>query len=430
MKVVLVGAGSEIFARRIIMDVLSFPELQDAHIALVDIDTERLALTRRLAERIVEQQRWPAAITATTERRDALQGADYVVCMIQVGGMDAWWFDREIPLKYGVDQAVGDTLGPGGVFRALRTTPAVLDICHDMEDLCPEALMINYANPMVINCWAMNEATEINNVGLCHSVQGTAGLLASFIGAPMEEIAYWVAGINHQAWFLRFEWNGEDAYPLLEEKMEDPEVFKREPVRFEIMRHFGYFVTESSPHMSEYVPYFRKSKPQIDQWLPNRWTWTRESVRQHRLEREQKVKAQLDSGEIIPVDRSLEYGAYIIRAMETNIPFRINGNVDNMGLITNLPEEATVEVPCLVDGTGVQPCIVGALPAQLAAINRTNLNVQELAVQAILEEDRDAVHMAIALDPLTAAVLPLDKIHEMVEEMLEAEAQWLPQFER
>jgi len=426
-KIALIGAGSVVFARTLVSDILTFPELRDSTIALMDIDPERLGLITALAERMVDQEGAETQIQSTVDRREALCDADYVIIMIQVGGLGMFEVDIEIPLRYGIDQTVGDTLGPGGVFRGLRTIPVLLDICRDMRELCPEALLINYANPMAINCWAMNEAGGIRNIGLCHSVQGTAMQLARYIGAPYEEVTYWVAGINHMAWFLQFQWRGEDAYPLLRAKLEDPE-WREDGVRFEVMRRFDHFVTESTHHMSEYVPYFRQRKELIEQFATPRWDYLQlcQTGWQPHYER---IRRQIAGEESIEIRRSHEYGTFIIHSLETNTPRRVNANVQNAGLITNLPHGCCVEVPCLVDGTGVRPCCVGDLPSQCAALNRSNVNVQGLAVKAALSGDRRAAFQAVALDPLTAATLSLREIQQMVDELFEAEAEWLPQFE-
>ncbi|MFB0523668.1 MAG: alpha-glucosidase/alpha-galactosidase, partial [Candidatus Bathyarchaeia archaeon] len=256
-KITFIGAGSVVFASRLLTDILYHPELGDSTVSLMDIDAERLELIDKLARLTVSKHAPKAKVESTLDRRKALEDADYVIIMIQVGGLDAFEQDIYIPLKYGVNQEVGDTLGPGGVFRGLRTIPVLLDICRDMEELCPDALLINYANPMAINCWAMSKATKIKNVGLCHSVQGTAMQLARYIDVPYEDVTYWVAGINHQAFFLEYKHKGKDAYPLIREAAEKKEVYERDKVRFEMMKHLGYFITESSHHLGEYVPYFR-----------------------------------------------------------------------------------------------------------------------------------------------------------------------------
>ncbi|MDI3531614.1 MAG: alpha-galactosidase, partial [Candidatus Atribacteria bacterium] len=409
-KIVLIGAGSVVFAQKLIIDLITFPALRESVFSLVDIDEERLELITQLTERLKEQQDLPITVEASTNRREVLKDADYVINMIQVGGLDAYRLDVEIPRKYGIDQTVGDTLGPGGVFRALRTVPVLLEICRDIEELCPDALLINYSNPMAMLCWSINKSTKVKNVGLCHSVQGTARTLAEFIGVKVDDstkyedetseffykpmppdVDYWVAGINHQAWFLEFRYKGEDAYPLLWKAMENPEIYQQEIVRFEIMKHFGYFVTESSHHMSEYVPYFRKNPEMIKKFIPKRWDYY-EICKQGLDPYLDKIRRQI-RGEIpIEIKRSLEYGAYIINSIETGELSRINGNVQNTDLITNLPQNCCVEVPCLVDKLGIHPCYVGDLPPQLAALNRTNINVQEAAVEGILQKNKKLIY--------------------------------------
>ncbi len=420
-KIAMIGAGSVVFAKRLITDVLSWPELQDSAFSLTDIDSNRLEMIASLARRMVKERRLPAQIETTLDRREALEGADYVVVTVLIGGLDHIQKDIEIGRRYGIDQAVGDTLGPGGVMRAVRTIPVLLDICADMAELCPQALLINYSNPMAMNCWAISRATKIKAVGLCHSVQHTSHLLAEFVGLPYEEMAYWVAGINHQAWFLRFERKGKSLYPELFAAMDDPSVYDPERVRFEIMRHFGYFVTESTRHMSEYVPYFRRTGELIERYLGHyRGVEVISRYRQSHSEHYAEVQRLIASEEPLEWSRSDEYCSYILHAIETNTPFRINGNVTNSGLITNLPAGCCVEVPCLVDNTGINPCYVGDLPPQLAAINRTNINVQDLAAKGVLEQDCKAIHQAVALDPLTSAILPLDQIEKMTAELLAA----------
>lgn len=425
-KIAIIGAGSVVFARRLITDILSFPSLQGSTLALMDIDPQRLEVIAALANKLVAQEKLPARIEPTTDRRVALDGANYVIISIQVGGLDLFQHDIYIPRKYGVDQTVGDTIGPGGVFRGLRTVPVLLDICRDMADLCPDALMINYSNPMVINCWAMDLATNIRHVGLCHSVQHTTESLAGYLGAPADELSIWVAGINHMAWFLRLDWNNEDAYPLLWQKLDETEVYAKDSVRFEIMRYFGYFVTESSHHMSEYVPYFRRKEATLNRYIPYRWDYLR--ICQRGQSQYDDIRQQLASRDPLPTAHSTEYCSYIINAIETDVPYRINGNVQNDGLITNLPPGCCVEVPCLVDRTGIHPCFVGELPPQLAGLNRTNISVQELAVQGALLGDREAVYQALQLDPLTASLVDLPDIRKMADELFEIGKDWLPQF--
>jgi len=440
-KIALIGAGSVVFTRNLCNDILLTPALQDSTIALMDIDAQRLAQAHDLVEAIVDRRGVPARVEATTEQRKAVQDADYVITTFQQGGLDAYKLDIEIPQRYGVEQCVGDTLGPGGVFRALRTIPVLIDLCHDMDDLAPDALLLNYVNPMAANCWAVAMGTGRPHVGLCHSVQGTSEMLAEWIGVPYEEVIFYCAGINHQAWFLEFRRKEQDLYPLIWEAIERPEIYAQEPVRIEMMKHFGYFVTESSGHASEYVPYFRKTAQMVNEELVprfkdkvNHWFefgrtggYLHYCVRRF-AEAQQEYQELLEGVRDLPAERTHEYGSIIVEAVETNRPVRINGNVPNWGLIDNLPQGCCVEVPCLVDGNGVQPMAVGELPAQLAALNRTNVNVQELTMEAALMGDVEAVYHAVMLDPLTATVCTLPQIRSMVTEMLEAEAQWLPQF--
>jgi len=433
-KIVMIGAGSMVFTKRLIGDILSFPELSESTISLVDIDRRRLDLITRLTKKMVRQEGGKVRVESTTNRREVLGGADYVIITIAVGGLNAYLSDIQIPDKYGINQNVGDTLGPGGVFRGLRIIPVLLEICKDMEEICPDALLINYSNPMAINCWALNKATKIKNIGLCHSVQGTARQLARYIGVPYNEISYWVAGINHMAWFLELKWKDKDAYPILRKRIkENPKLWDvlgeyggvklKDEVRFKIFEHFGYFVTESPFHMSEYVPYFRKTKEQIEKLgISQRWWLEHERSGESYFK---EIEREVLKKEKIKIKRTDEYASYIIHSLETGIPCRINANVENKGLITNLPEGCCVEVPCLVDSTGIHPCYIGNLPPQCAALNKTNINVQELAVKAVLEKDKEAAMQAIMLDPLTSSLLTLDEIHKMVKEMFEAEKKYL-----
>jgi alpha-galactosidase len=452
-KIVIIGAGSLVFASRLTTDILAVPALADSTIVYVDIDQAVLDLIGRFGRKVTAQEQLSATIETTMDRAEALAGADYVITTFRVGGAEATAMDVHIPLKYGLDQAVGDTLGPGGIFYGQCHIPLLLDICRDMERLCPDALLINHTNPMVMLCWAVNSATRIKNVGLCHSVQHTSEQLAGHIGAPYEEVRYWVAGINHMAWFLKFEWRGQDVYPLLRQRLAEwdraggdeslrvedlpanpyygSEPWPWDTVRRELFRQFGYYVTESTPHLSEYLPYFRRH-PELMQ----RYTLRRQSPEAfaqrwltRRDEQRNKLRQQAEGEDPIPMARSSEYTSYIIEAMETDQPYRVNVNVRNTGLIPNLPADCVVEVPCLVDGLGVHPCYVGPLPPQLAALNRTNINVQELAVKAALEGDREALYQAVALDPLTSALLPFKEMRQMVDEMFEALLPWMPQFQ-
>ena len=440
-KITLIGAGSTVFTRSLCSDILLTPALEASTIALMDIDAGRLAQAKSLVEAIIERRGLKATVEATVDRQQAVRGAEYVITTFQQGGLDAYRLDIEIPAKYGVGQCVGDTLGPGGIFRGLRTIPVLIDLCDDLDNLAPDALLLNYVNPMSINCWGLAAATGRPHVGLCHSVQGTSEMLARWCGVSYEDVVYFCAGINHQAWFLDFRTKADDLYPRIWEAIEKPDIYHSEPVRIEMLKYFGCFVTESSGHASEYAPYFRKSARMIDDelvpmfanehdgWFDYGRTggYLRHCIRRA-VESKKEYQELFDGVRDLPTTRSHEYGTYIIEAMETNRPVRVNGNVPNLGLIVNLPEGCCVEVPCLVDGNGIQPIAVGELPTQLAALNRSCVNVQELAIEASLSGDTDAVYHAVMMDPLTAAVCTLPQIHAMVDEMLDAQAQWLPQF--
>jgi alpha-galactosidase len=433
VRIAFIGAGSMVFATNLVGDILSFDALQESEIALMDIDEHRLEQTATVARAMVENEGLDATIESTLDRREALRDADYVLNMINVGGTDPFENEIRIPERYGVRQAIGDTLGPGGVFRGLRTIPTMLDIAEDMAELCPGALLLNFTNPMAILCKTMFDATDVETVGLCHSVPHTADAIAEYTGIPEAELDYWVAGVNHVAWFLELEHDGESVYPALREAMSDPAVYERDTVRFEMLAHFGYFPTESSHHMSEYVPYFRTDEDTIEELTGTAYAermptatylegWKARSA--HRDDPELDV--DLDE---VSVDRSEEYASRLIHSIETDTTRRLNLNVSNgTNAIENLPDDACVEVPCLVDGTGIRPCSVGDLPTQVAAFDRQHTAVHELAVEGALEHDREKIHQAVKLDPLTAAALTLDEIHEMTEELIEANAEYLPEL--
>ncbi|MBN1583934.1 MAG: alpha-galactosidase [Anaerolineae bacterium] len=426
-KITIIGAGSFVFARRLVTDILTWPSLQDSVIALMDVDETKLETMAALTRRMIAQSQTGAKVEAATDLGAALDGADYVTVSIRVGHGRR---HIEIPLRYGIDQAIGDTAGPGGVFYFLQNAPAMVEIARTMQQVCPDALMLNYTNPMVMLCWAIEQLSSIKYVGLCHSVQGTAMALAGYIGVPFEEVAYWVAGINHMAWFLKFLWKGQDAYPLLWKAMDDSEIYEQDIVKWEVMKYFGAFVSESSIHMSEYVPYFRRTPDLIDRHTSEKM-WgvaskgtsrqDRMAAWQNRRQAQEEENRRLAFGEAeIPIVRSHEYFSLILNAIETNTPFVFNGNVLNTGLITNLAANAIVEVPILTDGCGLHPCYVGDLPPALAGLNRSNLNLQELAVKGFVERDRESIYQAIQLDPLTSAKLSLPEIRQMVDEMFEA----------
>ncbi len=443
-KITIIGAGGFVFPFRLIGDLLSFPALRGARLCLMDIDADRLDRVAGAARDLVAHHGFDVDVAPTTDRREALDGADFVIITFQVGGVEAYRHDVEIPRRYGVDQTVGDTVGPGGVFRFLRSVPAYAAIAADARELCPDAQFINYANPMAMATAYLN-AQGLRTVGLCHSVQGTTRMLARTLGVPYEEVSYRCAGINHQAWILEYRRGAEDLYPRLRETMlakhlpgraaeglavddgdhsgaaEEASTYEggNEQVRTTIMDSFGYFQTESSHHASEYLPYFRKSPDLVLSYIPQRWDYY-EICAAH--DEPGDIDEQLSrlKEDLAP---SVEYGASIVNSMVTGVPSVVYGNVPNAGaLITNLPADACVEVPCLVDAGGVQPTAQGELPPQLAALNRTNINTQTLAVRAALTGDVEHVHHAVALDPLTSAQCTLTQIRAMTDELLEAHA--------
>ncbi|HET9781021.1 MAG TPA: alpha-galactosidase [Candidatus Dormibacteraeota bacterium] len=431
-KVTFIGAGSAVFARQLMTDILAIDGLDSGTFALVDIDPTRLDLARRIAERLVELRGKHWKVEASTERRDVLAGTSYVVNSIEVAGLKNVRFDYDIPLRYGVDQCIGDTIGPGGIFKALRTGPAWLDIVNDVQRLAPDAVILNYTNPMSILTLAALRTVDLPVVGLCHSVQGTSRQVAGYLGIPYEEMDWDCAGINHNAWFTRLERDGKDLYPLLRDKARDPDVYEKDPVRFEVMLHLGAFVTESSGHFSEYVPYFRKRPDLVKKYArpgylgesgfyANNWPrW--------RQENDESIEAMLGGNRKVPLERSFEYGADIIEAIESGKPATIYGNVLNRGSIDNLGE-GCVEVECRVDRNGITAQHFGPLPEQLAALNRSHMAVHELVVEALLERSKQKAKYALMLDPLTAAACSLEEIDNLFEEMWTAERESLAAFE-
>jgi alpha-galactosidase len=427
-KITFIGAGSTVFAKKLLVDILSFPELADSQLCLFDVDPERLQTSEIVANRIAQTLRVSPGIETTTDRARAFDGASYAINMIQVGGYRPCTVtDFEVPKKYGLQQTIGDTLGIGGIMRALRTTPVLIEMCQEMERRCPDVVHLNYVNPMAINCWALARATRIRTIGLCHSVQNTAEELATDIGVPLEEINYLVAGINHLAFYLKFERNGEDLYPLIYKVIEENRVPSGNRVRYDMLRRLGYFVTESSEHFSEYVPwYIKRARPDLierydiplDEY-PRRceiqigeWKYLRKSLEMP------------DSP--LEMERSVEYGSDIIHSLETGLPRVVYANLENSNLITNLPTGCCVEVPCLVDKSGIQPTHIGAIPPHLAALMQSNINVQALIVEAILTGNRQHIYHAAMLDPHTGAELDLDQIWQLVDELITQHAEWIP----
>ncbi len=430
-KIVFLGAGSTIFARNVLGDALHVPALRDAEIALVDIDPDRLHVSEVMVRNINRTLGAQATVQAylAEDAETAFRQADYVVNAIQVGGYEpATVIDFEIPKKYGLRQTIADTLGIGGIFRALRTIPVMLDYGHILERVAPDALLLNYSNPMAMLTGAILKATEVRTVGLCHSVQVCAEHLCRELDLPQDDLRWRIAGINHQGWLLEISRHGVDLYPEIKRRAALLEYNPRDAVRFELMKWFGYYVTESSEHTAEYVPWFiRKDAPElIERFRIPLDEYPRRCLEQ--IERWEHMRAELLADRPIEHQRGHEYASYILEAIETGVPFTFGGNVLNTGLITNLPNGATVEVMCVADRTGITPTYVGDLPPQCAALNRTNINVQELTIEAALTRRRDAIYQAAMLDPHTAAELTIDQIVALCDELIEAHGAYLPEY--
>jgi alpha-galactosidase len=458
-KITFIGAGSTVFAKNLMGDILNYPELANATISLFDIDEKRLRESEVVARRVTEALGASPTLECTTDCRAALDGADYAIAMFQVGGYKpATVTDFEIPGKFGLRQTIADTLGIGGIMRGLRTIPVLLDMCAEMAELCPDVTFLNYVNPMAINTWAVTRGTDINIVGLCHSVPHTAKELAADIGVPVEEINYVVAGINHMAFYLTFERNGEDLYPRIRQVFDEGRVPEWNRVRYEMFNRLGYFVTESSEHFSEYVPWFIKHNRSdlidkynipLDEYIGRceaqitAWDYAQKAETEPKKYTAEALAAELAPLKMMPrskehavdgfnrrheVRPSVEYGSQIIHSLETGTPRTIYGNVANHGLIDNLPAGCCVEVPCLVDKNGIQPTKIGNLPPHLAALMQTNVNVQALTVEAALTGKRKHIYHAAMLDPHTAAELDLEQIWAMVDELIEAHGELLPAY--
>ena len=435
-KIAFIGAGSIGFTRKLVSDLLTFPAFDDAHIALMDINKDRLDFIKKAVDRIVAEGKYHATVTATMDRVEALKGADGVVTTILAGDCDVWQHDILIPKKYGVDTNVGDTRGPSGIFRFLRTINPIMDIAADIDRYCPNAVYLNYTNPMAMLCRTVQgKYPNMMASGLCHSVQGTASMLAKWIGAKDEEISYTCAGINHQAFYTEFLWNGKDAYPLIKKAVtERPEVYNEEIVRNEMFLALGYYVTESSGHNSEYNAWFRKRPDLIEKycthgtgWNPGEYAYILNEYRS----REGTWQAETEKWFEEPLDltRGHEYAASIFNAIfGDNEMYKFNGNVRNFGLIDNLPYGCCVEVPVLASKRGLEPIHVGKMPAQLALLSGTSAQIEELVVEGHLAGDKEMIYQAICYDPLTSAVLSLREIRSMVDEMFKQNEQWLPQF--
>lgn len=449
-----IGAGSVVFSKQLMVDILGFPELEDSTLCLMDIDPVRLSMIEKVAKMLVAQRNNKAKIITTNSIREAVKQADYVVNLVQVGGFDSTLQDFEIPAKYGLKQTIADTMGVGGIFRALRTIPVMDQICQAIEELNPRAVLLNYTNPMaMLSQYTLEKYKGIEYVGLCHSVQTTSKQLALYMNLPYEELKIKVAGINHQSWFLELSHKGEDLYPRLfdlknkidkdqdfipkhlfaykgndswfRENFKDSaaDTFATDKVRFEMLKRLGYFVTESSEHNAEYCPYFIKDEALIQSYkIP-----INEYIRRCKISLEEfkTIKADIESGKELHVDTSGEYAGFIIHSMETGFERTINGNVLNTGLIPNLPDRCCVEVPCLINRNGIQPTYIGNLPSQLAAYNRTNVNVQVLAVEAALEGRKEHVYHAVMLDPLACSLLNLDQMWSMTDDLFDAHKKYV-----
>ena len=423
-KITFIGAGSVVFTKNLLGDILTFPELADCAISLHDSDPVRLETAEGMARWTAKTLGASPAITASLDRKAALDGADYVINMIQVGMHAATLIDFDIPRQYGLKQTIADSHSIGGIFRALRTIPVTQDIAHDMEAVCPHGMMLNYTNPMSMLCWAWFDSTHIPIVGLCHSVQGTTQQISEYAGVPYEEVTYLGADINHLAWILRFEHHGQDAYPLLRQALEEGHIPPDDLVRAELFRRLGYYVTESSEHNAEYSALFIPHEGQIEKFNIPIDEYVRRS--EANLIEFEETRQKLQRGEAFEIERSAEYASLIIHSLETGQPRVIYGNVRNDHLIDNLPQGCCVEVPCLVDRNGVQPTRIGSLPPQLAGMSRLHISVQELTVRAALEGKRDHVYHAAMLDPLVAATLPPDRIWAMVDDLIAAHGSALP----
>jgi alpha-galactosidase len=436
INVTMMGAGS-FFTNSILKDVILTPNNLGGELRLIDIDATRLALAERLMCKIVEEagdsDKW--TVRASTDRTELLPGTDYIVNAIEVSGVACVRFDNDIPLEFGVSQNIGDTIGPGGMMKALRTLPVYIEILKDVQRLCPKAVVLNYTNPMNMMCLAAARTSNLHTVGLCHSVQGTSHMLAGYADTPYEQVQWKCAGINHLAWFTEFNGpGGESLYPLLMEKARDrtSDFAKNEPIRSDMMLHFGAFITESSGHLSEYLPYYRKRKDLLDKYTDTEYrgqeSFYADNWPNWRKGQDESRAKQLSGEQPIKMERSWEYGAWIIEAIEKNQPFKIHGNVENKGCIENLPSDGCVEVACLVNHNGIQPIRYGRLPKQMAAICDSNMRMFDIATDAAIERSKQLATWALMLDPLTAAVCSPAEITEMVDRLFKAEEEFLPGF--
>ncbi|OQY35293.1 MAG: hypothetical protein B6241_02030 [Spirochaetaceae bacterium 4572_59] len=432
-EIVIIGAGSLVFSSRLTADILSYSELADSHFRLVDTDPLRLEFAEKIVNRIFKEGKYPnASVSTYTDRREALKGADYVIISILIGGFEAIQKEIDIPLKYGINQCIGDTLTPGGIMRCLRTLPVLQEIVDHILEYCPEAMVINYTNPMgMLSKGIIEHAPGLKYVGLCHSVQHTAEEWAGRLEIPLEEINFVCSGINHEAWYTKFEHKGKDLLPRIRKLAEKPEIWYGDSARMEYVKHLGFPVTESSGHVSEYNPWFRKNEEMVKRYCHeefSEWNGGFGFIKElyDRPDWQDQMKKMAVWEDPIDLERSVEYGSQIIHAMETGETSIIYGNVINHGCIENLPQDAVVEVPCVVDKNGLKPVYTGKLPPHLAALNTTQLLVQDLAVKATQQADPEMVFQAMAMDPLTAMSCTLDQIRAMTRELMEAHKEWIP----
>ena len=436
LKIAIIGAGSLTFTRRLMMDILAVLEFRNTEFRFMDINEKNLEMTTNVCQKMIDDNHVKARIISTLSRKEAIKNADYVICVVRVGGEEAYQKDIKIPLKYGVSQCVGDTLGPGGVFYAMRTIPVLLDVAKDMREIAPNALLLNYSNPMAMNCWALRRAGGVKIIGLCHGVQHGHEQISQALNLPENEVDYIAAGINHQTWFVKVDHKGKNKLPdLLEAFENNPELSKMEPCRIDVLRRFGFYSTESNGHLSEYLPWYRKRGDQMNRWIAEEWYGgeTGGYLREYREEGERfrELYPKLLSGEADLIklgERTKEHASYIIEALELGRTYRGHFNVENQNLITNLPNDCTIEIPCYVDRTGIHPVYIGDLPLPCAATCRSSISVQEMAVEAALTGNKDLVKQAVLHDPLTSAICTTDEVWEMCDEMFEALAPWMPQF--
>ena len=436
IKFAFIGAGSLEFTTSLARDILTYESFYNAEFMLMDIHEGRLEYARKAVEKLIRASGHNATVKTTTNRKEALEGADGVLITILQGGVDVWRHDIEIPMKFGVDICVGDTRGPAGIFRFLRTAPVMLDIIRDAEQVCPNAIILNYTNPMGMLCSYMQKQSRMNITGLCHSVQSTTHMLAGWIGAPLNELTYKCSGVNHQAFYLDIKWNGKDAYPLIREAiLTRPEVLAEEPVRNEMFLQLGYYPTESSGHDSEYNPWFRKRPDLIEKycthgtgWNPGKHAYILETYMERESSWETMFSKKLED-ETSDLDRGDEYAAYIFNALfGDHTVFGFNGNLQNNGLIDNLPSESCVEVPVLASREGIRPFKAGPLPDHLAILVGTTARCENLAVAGAIDGNWEKIYHSILFDPLTSAVLSMAEIKDLVTVMFDKNKDFLTHF--